>query len=274
LADANEFRHFLRQRRMERGLSQDALGAEVHVSGSQIGHYESGRSIPPDELAKALDAFLGTGDECQRLVKQARGEAVAPWLRPWKENEERAILIRTYQPNLVPGLLQTEEYARAILAAGPHTEIQVEERTRERMARQAATLSRPDPAMLTAIIGEAMLRHDDPNVMKDQLDHLVDIGHRPNVHIRVLPFSAGLHAGLTGAFAIATLPTGAPVVYLEDQVEGKIGARLQDIRHVSTVWETLCARALPCDQSRNLILRVIDDYEERAKLAKEHPFGL
>ena len=196
LADANEFRHFLRQRRMERGLSQDALGAEVHVSGSQIGHYECGKSVPPDDVAKGLDAFLGTGDECQRLAKQARGEAVAPWLRSWKENEERAILIRTYQPNLVPGLLQTEEYARTILAAGPHTEVQVEEMTRERMARQAATLSRRDPLVLTAIIGESVLRHDDPAVMKDQLEHLVDIGHRSNVHIRVVPFSAGLGGDL------------------------------------------------------------------------------
>ena len=256
---------------MERGLSQDALGAEVHVSGSQIGHYECGKSVPPDDVAKGLDLLLGTGDECQRLAKQARGEAVAPWLRSWKENEERAVLIRWFEHSLVPGLLQTEAYARAVIAAGPHTEIQVEEMTRERLERQAATLDRPMPVTLTAILGEPVLRYGDPSIMKDQLEHLVDLGHRPNVRIRVVPMSAGLHAGLTGSFAIATLPNGSPVVYLDDLVEGKVGSRTREIHHAANAWEDVCGLALPCDQSRNLILRVIDENEDRANLAKEHP---
>ncbi|MDG4831875.1 helix-turn-helix transcriptional regulator [Solwaraspora sp. WMMD1047] len=263
----NEFRQALRRERMAKGLSQDALGAEVHVSGSQIGNYESGKSIPPDEVAAGFDAFFSTGDQFRRLVRQARGEAVAPWLRPWKENEERATILRTYQPLVVPGLLQTAAYARAVVAAGAHSSVQIEEMTRERLERQAATLDRPDPVTLAAIIGEAVLRDGDPATIKEQLEHLVDIGHRPNVHIRVVPFGSGIHAGHGGPFALATLPDGSSVAYVDDPLEGKVIAAARDLRRLASAWESINARALPCDLSRFLILRVIDEHEERAKMA-------
>ena len=268
MADTNEFRHTLRRLRMELGLSQDAVGAAVHISGSQIGHYESGRSVPTEDGAEALDGFFGTGDELQRAATTARGEAVAPWLRSWADNEARAVLLRTFEHSLIPGLLQTEAYARAVIAAGPHSEDQIAEALAIRMARQTATLERRrDPVCLTAIIGEGALRYGDPAMLKDQLEHLIDIGHRPTVNVRVARFASGLHAGLTGAFAIATLPNGSQVVYLDELVEGKVGARMQDLRHAVTVWEMICGKALPCDQSRDLILRVIDEYEHRTDLA-------
>jgi hypothetical protein len=138
-----------------------------------------------------------------------------------------------------------------------------------RMARQAVTLERSDPVELTAILGEAALRHGDPTIMKDQLEHLVDIGHRPNVRIRVVPFGSGIHAGLTGAFVIASMPNGSPVVYLDDLVEGKVGVRIRELRHAMIAWEDVCARALTCEASRNLMLRMIDEHEQQAKLAQE-----
>ncbi|MFY1637292.1 helix-turn-helix domain-containing protein [Solwaraspora sp. WMMB335] len=270
MGDTNEFRHTLRQQRMARGLSQDALGAEIHVSGSQVGNYEAGRSIPPDDVAAAIDAVLGTGGTLRQQAAIARKEAVAPWLRPWKDSERRAVLLRWFEHSIIPGLLQTEAYARMVIAAGPHTEVQVEEMTRERLDRQAV-LDRAEPVALTAILDEAALRHGPPAVMKDQLDHLVDIGHRSTVHVRVVPFDAGLYAGHAGAFALAMLPDGGTVAYLDDQIEGRVVARAGELRRLVTVWERICARALPCDQSRALILRLVDEYEQQAKLAHEQP---
>nr|MDT0662438.1 helix-turn-helix transcriptional regulator [Micromonospora sp. DSM 115978] len=261
MADTNEFRHTLRRERMARGMSQDALGAEIHVSGSQVGNYESGKQIPPDDILDALDAFLSTGGELKRQAQHARGEAVAPWMRSWKANEERAVLLRTFEHSVIPGLLQTEAYARAVLTAGLNSEVQVEEMTRDRMARQAKTIDRADPVTFSAIIGEAAFRHGDPAIMKDQLEHLVDIGHRPNVHIRVVPFSAGLHAGHSGAFALATLADGITVAYADDPIDGKVVSAAKDLRHLTFCWESVNALALPCDQSRALILRVIDEYD-------------
>ena len=118
-------------------------------------------------------------------------------------------------------------------------------------------------------MGEVALSQGAPGVMKEQLEHLVDIGHRPNVHVRVVPISAGMHAGIAGAFAIATLPDSSTVVYLDNLVEGKIGNRARDMRRAVTAWEGVCAKALPCEMSRALILKAIDHHE--AKLAQEQP---
>lgn len=272
MASANEFRHILRLRRTEKGLSQDALGSQVHVTGSQIGHYETGRSLPPDDVVVNLDRVLGTGTELRESAERARDEAVAPWMRPWKLNESRAVQLRWFEHSLIPGLLQTEAYAREIIAAGTHTEVQVAEMTRERMERQAAALERVDPypVPLTAIIGEAALRIGPPALMKDQLEHLVDIGHRQTVHVRVLPFSAGLHPGLAGSFVLATLPDSATAAYIDDQLAGRVCETADKLRHLVLAWEMICGRALPCDQSRDLILRVIDEHE-RASVAHVHP---
>lgn len=271
LADANEFRHALRRERLARGLSQDALGATVHLSASQIGNYEAGRQLPPKDIAAALDTVLEAGSELLKLAEDARGEAVAPWLRPWREHEERATLLRWFEHSLVPGLLQTEAYARAVISAGPHTRDQVEEAVGIRMARQTATLERPEPVVLSAVIGEPALRHGDPALMKEQLEHLVDIGHRPNVHLRVIPVSVGLHTGLTGAFILATLGNGGTVAYQDGLIEATIVSGARDLHRVATAWEAVSGHALPCEMSRQLILKVIDDYDERAHLAQEHP---
>lgn len=255
---------------MVRGLSQDALGAQVHVSGSQIGNYESGKSVPPADVAAALDAVLDAGSELRTLADAARGEAVAPWLRPWRENEERADLLRWFEHSLVPGLLQTEAYARAIISAGPHTPDQVAEAVGIRMARQAVTLGRPDPVVLSAVIGEPALRHGDPALMKEQLEHLVDIGHRPNVHLRVVPVSAGLHTGLAGAFILATVPSGATVGYQDGLIDATIISRARDLHLLGSAWEAVSAHALPCEMSRELILKAVDEHE-RASVAQEQP---
>ncbi|WP_326550928.1 helix-turn-helix domain-containing protein [Micromonospora sp. NBC_01813] len=261
----------LRQTRMRLGMSQDALGAEVHISGSQIGNYEAGRAIPPDDVLSGLVAVLKAGSELQELAERARGEAVAPWLRSWAENERRAAILRSCYANLIPGLLQTETYARSVIAAGPHTEVQVEEMTRERMARQAATLGREDPVLLHALIGEAALRIGDPVIMKEQLEHLVGVGFLPNVIVRVVPFSAGPHPGLTGAFDIATLLDGATVAYRDSVDAGEVVTGLAAVRYVQRAWELVSARALPGDLSRDLMMRVVDEHEHRIELAKEHP---
>lgn len=114
--------------------------------------------------------------------------------------------------------------------------------------------------MLVAIVGEPALHHGDPAIMKQQLEHLVDIGHRSTVHIRVIPQDAGLHAGLTGAFVVAILPGGSRLGYLDDQLRGRTVSDTDEIGEMERTWESLSALALTCDQSRDLILRMIHDY--------------
>ncbi|MEO3815640.1 DUF5753 domain-containing protein [Plantactinospora sp. B24E8] len=181
----NELRELLRRERTRRGLTRDQTGAAVNVSASSVGAFESGRMVPMPDTARAYDTLFETGDEVQRLSAEARSEAQAPWLRPWTDNERRATLLRWFEHSLIPGLLQTEAYARAILAVGPHRPDRVEELTAARLERQTAALDRNDPPTMVAIIGEAALRYGSGPMMKEQLEHLVDMGDRPNVHIRI-----------------------------------------------------------------------------------------
>ncbi|AVT38043.1 DNA-binding protein [Plantactinospora sp. BB1] len=241
-------------------MTQDQTGAVINVSASSVGAFENGRMVPMPDTAKALDELFNTGDEIQRLSTEARAEAQAPWLRPWTDNERRATLLRWFEHSLIPGLLQTADYARAILSAGPNRPAVVEEWTASRLARQAAVFDRDDPPTLSAIIGESALRFGNQSIMKDQLEHLVDIGDRSTVHIRVVPQGAGLHAGLTGAFVVATLPGGSRLGYLDDQLRGRVVADADEVGDLDLTWESLSAVALPRDQSRDVILRVIDDY--------------
>ncbi|GIG89868.1 hypothetical protein Pen02_48040 [Plantactinospora endophytica] len=107
--------------------------------------------------------------------------------------------------------------------------------------------------------------------MKERLGHLIDVGHRPNVHIRVVPFGGDLHLGHGGPFALATLPNESRVAYTDDPLEGKVVASISDLAHLDGAWESIGARALPWPQTRDLILRAVDEYEDRTGLAQVDP---
>lgn len=255
-----DLRKLVKQRRSERSLTQGQLAKLVRVSTSLITSIENGRLVPQPDTAERLDQALGGDGEVVKAADAAREDAAAPWLRPWAVHEEQATMIRTWEPTLVPGLLQTEAYARAVLKAGPYTPAQVDEMTAKRLSRQAATLRRETPVTLSAIMGEPALRYGDPILLRGQLDHLLKFGEATGASIRIVPFAAGIHAGLAGAFAMATLAGKRPVGYLDDQLRGRVVADGDDVTALEWTWEALSARALPVGHTRDLILRTIDEY--------------
>ncbi|AVT36338.1 hypothetical protein C6W10_07485 [Plantactinospora sp. BB1] len=257
----SDLREILRKQRAAKRLTQDQAGAAINVSGSLIAAFECGRLVPQPDTAERLDAFFGTGDEIRRTAETAREDAQAPWLRPWTDNEKRAVLLRTFEPNLIPGLLQTEAYSRAVLRGTRLPDEAVERTTQVRKDRQAATVDRVDPPMLTAVLGEAALHCGPPDVLKEQLDHLVDVGHRPRVQIRVVPRSAGLHGGLSGAFVLATLPGGVRAGYLDDQLRGRVVTDVDDLHGLELAWDIVSGLALPVDQSRDLIVKAVEEHD-------------
>src|SRR5580698_10552586 len=152
------------------GLSQEALGERAHYSGSLIGLLETGRRIPSADVARALDRALATHGTFERLQEFARAAPLPAWFRPYAEIEATATQIRSWQPMVIDGLLQTEDYARAILAAEANTtELDLEERLAARMARQVI-LDRPGPPVLWVLMDEAVLirRVGSAKVMYDQ----------------------------------------------------------------------------------------------------------
>lgn len=160
---------------------------------------ENGRLVPKPDTALRLDEVLGANGEVVDAANKAREDAAAPWLRPWADHETEATLIRTFHPNLVPGLLQTEAYARAILAVGPHTLKQVEEMTATRLARQAATLDRATPVTISAVVGEPALRCGDPVILAGQIRHLDQAGRAARCHHPGHPHGRRLPPGSDGS---------------------------------------------------------------------------
>nr|MDT0656601.1 Scr1 family TA system antitoxin-like transcriptional regulator [Micromonospora sp. DSM 115978] len=256
----NDLPSELRRLRLARRWNQQQLAKAVGVSKSLITSFETARLIPLEQTAKALDLALGSGDQIQKLSAEMRGDR-RPWLRSWRDHERRAVLLRSWEPLVVPGLLQTEEYARAIFEATPANALKVDDLVSTRMARQAAVLERDPPVTIAAVMAEAALDMGAREIMKPMLGRLADLGHRPNVQLRVLPRSVGFHAGLAGPISMATLPDGRRVAYLDDQLRGRTAVDVAETGELELALTAIEGCALNIPQSRDLILRMIDEHD-------------
>ncbi|WBB97586.1 MULTISPECIES: helix-turn-helix transcriptional regulator [unclassified Solwaraspora] len=243
----------IRKERTARGLSQEQLGALVGVSGSSIGSYEAGRLIPVPAIAKALDGVFETGDRIQRLAAHARGQSIAPFLRSWAENEAQASILRYFELSVVPGLLQTEAYARQLLTdVGPVDD--VETALANRLARQEIITRADNPAHFVAVLDRSVLHRQvgSPDVMVEQLTALAAACDRPNVRVHVVPATAGAYAGLNGPFVLGTVHDRR-VGYLDTHFGGEPIDDPQRVRRLEQVWEDVRSHALPIAESREMI---------------------
>ncbi len=256
----------LRRARTAAGLSQDALGARMGFSGEMISKVETGDRRPSDKFAEGADtAFPDLGGVFGRLVEKAeRSHGVYPaWFASWVDAEQRASVIRWWEPLLVPGLLQTAEYARAVFDAWRAIDGNgdTEDLVTARLARQAI-LDRPSPPSFWALIDETVLHRSvgDPKVMNDQLVHLAEMSERPRVTIEVVPADVGVHVGLLGAFALAGFEDDTPgIVYLESPDQGETTKHPATVAKIALTYDTLRTEALGGRASRDLIRKVAEE---------------
>jgi transcriptional regulator with XRE-family HTH domain len=257
----------LRYYRERAGLSQTDLAALVNVSHDVISKIETGDLPPAKDFPERLDAVsaLDTREGLARLWgnlrKGLRHRAVPGWFQPWTHFEAQAATLRWYEPLLVPGLLQTEDYARAILAAEPGVEAdRLDDQVGARMDRQAA-LARANAPQLWSVVDEGVLHRciGGAKVMHDQLEHLAGLAENPQTTIQVIPALAGAHAGLLGGFIIADLDGSPSMVYLETAAEGQIADSPAIVAHATFRFDALRAEALPRAASRDLIMKAAED---------------
>lgn len=207
--------------------------------------------MPQPETAAALDEVLGSGDLISRLAADAHADR-RPWMRSWLEHERRAVLLRLWDLALVPGLLQSEAYMREVFGG----DAGVDDLVASRRERQAAVLDRQSPAEVSCLISDIALRQGSPAVRKEQLDHLVDMSHRPNVSVRMVPAGLPVHVGLGGSIALATLPDGHRIGWLDDPLAGKVVTTYADLIRLEIALETIAGLALSVAQSRDHILEI------------------
>jgi transcriptional regulator with XRE-family HTH domain len=252
----------LRAARQQAGLTRDELAAKVNYSSSLIGMIETGRRVPSRDLAERLDEVFGPDrGTFARLETGLRDLPYPASFRPFTAYEAEARALRMFEHVLVPGLLQTAEYARAVLSTRPYTTAdEVENLVTARLARQMV-LTRADPPLLYVLLDEGVLHRPvgTPEVMRAQLARVAELSEQANVVLQVIPYSAGAHIGLQGGFAIADLPDSAGIVFLDTVADGHTVEDAAIVSQVTQWFDALRAEALPRRASRDMIRRVAEE---------------
>jgi transcriptional regulator with XRE-family HTH domain len=244
------------------GLSQEALAEKIHYSPSLIAMVENGRRAARAEFADSLDQAFGTPGTFRRLQRHARTTPLPSWFRPYAEIEATATQIRSWQPMIIDGLLQTEGYARALMATWPNTSSdQLDGMVSARMDRQAV-LTRDPPPALWVVMDEAAIRREvgGPDVMGQQLLHLAEMTARPNITIEIVPLAIGGHSGLTAPFAVVEADDVTRVGYLDTASEGYIIESRPDVSNLMFKFDYLRSEALSRRASRELIVERAGEY--------------
>ncbi|WP_326637945.1 helix-turn-helix transcriptional regulator [Streptosporangium sp. NBC_01755] len=190
----------LRRYRQEAGLSQEKLAKLIGYSLGTVSMVETGRRPPTEDFVKRCDEALGVGGALIRIKEMIDNVAaqLPAWFRPWAEIEQAAESLRTWQPLLVPGLLQTADYARSIFSGGPRASAESVERDLAARLDRQLILEREDPPMLWVVLDEGILSRlvGSRPTMAGQLDYLLEMACRPHVTIQILPFEACSTTGL------------------------------------------------------------------------------
>lgn len=245
----------LRRLREAAGLSRDLAAAELECGVSKISKIETGKAtMRPAEVKALLDRYGVTDRELVlRLARDARRRSthrVPDWAKTFVGLEADAIEIRTYQTELVPGLLQTEDYARVVIQAAEPTRDprEVERLVAARMERQQRLLHSERTTLIWAILNEAVIRRQvgDKETIGRQLEHLVALGADPDIKIQVLPFAAGAHPAMGSSFVHLRLadPPDAEIIYLEDMASSDYLPGPAQVAGYLAAFGTLSQKAL------------------------------
>jgi transcriptional regulator with XRE-family HTH domain len=261
----------LRRLREARGITREAAGYSIRASESKISRMELGRVSFKTRDVEDLLTLYGVTDETERnaLVSLAREANVAGWWHSYSDVlpnwfptyvglEGAASLIRAYEVQFVHGLLQTQDYARAVVRRGMKgaSEADVERRVALRLERQKHLVAESAPDF-HIVLDEASLRrpYGDRAVMRGQLQHLIDISERPNVRLQIMPFSFGGHSGESGAFTILSFPESdlSDVVYLEQLTSALYLDKPEDVAQYESALKELQNDSPGPDESRDLL---------------------
>ena len=256
----------LKAQRGRLGWTQVQLGQRIGYSGSFISDVERGARLASLDFALRCDKEMGLPGTLERMHELTRREAYPSWFSPVIPFEVAAVRIHGWALGAVPGLLQTERYARAVIQARrPQADEATIERTvTARMERQAI-LAREAPPLLWYVLHEGALRHvvGDREIMAEQLDKLIKSASMPSVVIQVLSFTAHDHAGVEGPIVAYESLTGPTVAYTECYGGGRIVEASDEVADLMTVVGMLRAAALPPRDSLAFMKQIRRDLDDR-----------
>lgn len=264
----------LRRLRGEASLSIEETAARLKWPGSKVSRIENRQvGVSPRDLRKLLDLYdVGDCAFREELLELGRRATERGWWQSYSSGvipnayanliglEAEAATIRTYEPELVPGLLQTADYARAVIRAGRpgDTSGEIDRRVEVRLERQEVlTRSSPPPPKVGVVLNEGVLarRVGGPEVMRAQLEHLMKERDRANITVQILPFSAGEHPAMVGPFTMLTFldPADPGVVNVENVMGALALEKPEDTRSYEEVWNAIQAKAASPSDSRAIM---------------------
>ncbi|MFI6169541.1 helix-turn-helix domain-containing protein [Nocardia sp. NPDC051052] len=265
----------LRRLREAKGITREAAGDAIRGSHAKISRLELGRTGFKERDIRDLLSLYGVNDTDERerfldLARQANepgwwhrySDLLPQWFGTYLGLEQAASKIRTYEAHLVPGLLQTPEYARAVVALG-YEDADTDRRVQVRQRRQEI-LHRSDPPIVWAVIDEAALHRPvgGPRVHREQMEHLIQLAALPTVTVQVLPYSAGEHAAAGSSFSILRFAESElpDIVYLEHLTSALYLDRRQDLALYLSVMDRLSVQAERPEKSVEILRKYAEGY--------------
>jgi len=266
----------LRRLRELKGMTAEEVAERLLVSQSKISRLENGRRSISQRDVRDLCGVYEVEDHriVDSLMQMAKDSRQQGWWHSFGDIpysvyiglETDAASLRVYDPQVVPGLLQTRQYAEALIAGAlPETAAtDVEKRVQVRLRRQERITAPENPLRLWTVMDEAAVRRvvGNRSLMRDQLEYLVEQSQLPHVTVQVIPFDMGAHPGLNGQYAILEFPDAADssVVYIEGVTSDLYLEKANDVQKYSVMYEHLRAQALNADQSRQFIADIAKEY--------------
>ncbi|MEU3375058.1 helix-turn-helix domain-containing protein [Streptomyces sp. NPDC006711] len=268
----------LRRLRELKGMTAEEVAERLLVSQSKISRLENGRRSISQRDVRDLCGVYEVEDHriVDSLMQMAKDSRQQGWWHAFGDIpysvyiglETDAASLRVYDPQVVPGLLQTPQYAQALIAGAlPETiPADVEKRVNVRLRRQERVKATENPLRLWVVIDEAALRRTigGKQLMIDQLESLIDQSRLPHVTVQVLPFNMGAHPGINGQYAILEFPdaSDSSVVYIEGVTSDLYLEKANDVQKYSVMYEHLRAQALNVDQTREFITAIAKEYAD------------
>ncbi len=245
--------------RTERGWSQDQLATEARTNRAYISYIETAKRVPSEDLANALDSALETGGHFRRLYPLVLRYSYPSWFLPFVQMESEAVRMRVFESQIIPGLLQTEPYARAMLASGrPDT---LDDLVAARMSRQDVLTGEGEarPRVTFVVDEQALHRPIGGNdVMRDQLAHLLATMEHPRTVLQVVPSKVSAHPGLAGPFTVLSHNEGPDVLYVDAFGQGRMALESHEVAEASHAYDLLMGVALSPHDSADMIRTLME----------------
>jgi transcriptional regulator with XRE-family HTH domain len=259
---SNIYGEWLKAQREAAGLTQQQLAETAVMTRSHIAHIEAGRRVPSREDARRLDRALNTGNVLSSFLPQD-DVAVADYFEAALHLEQQAVVIQEFALGLVPGILQTKEYAHAVLRPGIPLRSEAEcDRLLVTRLKRGKLLTKPDPPLVCVLLDEAVLRRriGTPEIMADQLTHIADTAEQGRIRLHVLPFRCGYHPLLQGMLSLMTFDDQPPVAYGEGVLMGKLHDSPAMVETMQRAYTFTLGDALPREDSVALLRSTAKDY--------------